>query len=445
MKRFLTTLFLMTGILVPAVLLTAAPPGAQNGQNSLEALRDQAPRVFLDCFRCDRDYFREEITYVNYVRDRADADVHVLITEQGTGSGGREFTFAFIGLGKYAGVDNTLVCASGPNDTGDEIRRVQVEVLKRGLFPYVLKTPIADHISLSFREKLRPTSVRDPWNFWVFSVSADARLSGEERRSSKSLDMNVSANHVTPEWKIRLGLSADSDKRVYTYEEDGVLEKITSISKERDFSGMVVKSLNGHWSIGGWVEAESSTYSNLDLYFTLAPAIEYNLFPYAESTRRQLRFLYKVGWNYANYIEETIFEKMSETLFNESLTVSLDIQEPWGSISTSVEGSHYFHDFKKARLELQGFISFRVFKGFSVDLMGRYDIIHDQLSLPIGDLTLDEILLQRKELATGYDYSISFGFRYTFGSVFSNVVNPRFGGTRYRGFGGGGGFGGFGR
>jgi len=35
---------------------------------------------------------------------------------------------------------------------------------------------------------------------------------------------------------------------------------------------------------------------------------------------------------------------------------------------------------------------------------------------------LDEVLLQRKELATEYDYSISVGFSYTFGSVFSNVA-----------------------
>ncbi len=418
-------------ILALSGFLLGAPLAGQDQADPLEALRDGAPKVFLDCGHCDRDYFREEITYVNWVRDRADADVHVLMTEQGTGSGGREYTFAFIGLGACAGLDNTLNCASGPSDTGDEIRRVQVEVLERGLFPYVLRTPVAEFIDLTFREKLQPTAVRDPWRFWVFSISADARLSGEESRSSKSLDMNFSANHVTPVWKIRMGLSADTDKRVYSYEEDGVPETITSISKERDFSFMAVKSLSEHWSIGGWAEAESSTYGNVDGYFTLAPAIEYNVFPYSQSTRRLLLLRYRIGWNYANYIEETIFEKMKETLFNESLIVSLQIREPWGTVSASVEGSHYFHDFSKARLELRGDLSFRIFKGLSMEIDGRYDIIHDQLSLPAGDLTLDEILLQRKELATGYEYSISVGFSYTFGSVFSNVVNPRFGGTRH--------------
>ncbi len=118
-----------------AAFLPAVPLAAQSPLDPLEDLRNLAPRVFIDCRGCDRDYFRDEITYVNYVRDRTDADVHVLITDQGTGSGGREYTFAFIGLGEFAGIDNTLVGASGPTDTGDEIRRMQVEVLERGLFP----------------------------------------------------------------------------------------------------------------------------------------------------------------------------------------------------------------------------------------------------------------------------------------------------------------------
>lgn len=423
--RIVSLLLVWICCTIPATLQSADDP-----LPDLEGLKEAAPKVFLDCNRCDRDFFRNEITYVNYVRDRKDADIHVLVTEQSTGSGGREYTFAFIGLNEYAGLDNTLTYSSGPNDTGDEIRRGQIEVMKRGIFPYVLNTPIAEHIYLSFRQKLEPTAVKDPWNFWVFSISMDGRLRGETSRSSRSLDLNISANRVTPDWKIRLGLSGEFDKRIYDYED----EYIESISDQRNATGMVVKSINDHWSVGGWVEAESNTYSNLDFYLNVAPAVEYNIYPYAESTRRQLRFLYRIGYNHANYIEETIFNKMKETLFNQSLTVSLEIREPWGSVSTSLEGSHYFHDLKKNRLELRGFLDFRVFKGLSVDISGRYERIRDQLSLPVGEASLDEVLLARKELATSYDYSISVGLRYTFGSVYSNVVNPRFGRTRYRGW-----------
>ena len=54
--------------------------------------------VFLDCQGCDFDYLRTELPFVNYVRDRRDAQVHVLITREQTGGGGRAITIDFVGL-----------------------------------------------------------------------------------------------------------------------------------------------------------------------------------------------------------------------------------------------------------------------------------------------------------------------------------------------------------
>jgi hypothetical protein len=42
-------------------------------------------------------------------------------------------------------------------------------------------------------------------------------------------------------------------------------------------------------------------------------------------------------------------------------------------------------------------------------------------------VSLEEVLLQRRQLETGYSYFFSVGLSYTFGSIFTNVVNPRFG------------------
>lgn len=427
MKRviLLATALLM---LFPFVFAQQEP----DQSSRLEELKAQAPRVFIDCRGCDRDYFREEITYINYVRDRKDADIHVLVTDQSTGSGGREYTFAFIGLREFEGLNFNLVYASSPTDTRDDIRKGQVTILKRGLYPYLLNTPICELINLDFieRVKLKPTDVKDAWNFWVFSASLDADFSGEASRTSRSFDANLSANRVTPEWKIRMGLSGEFDERFFEYDS----ESLTSTQEEKNLATMAVKSVSDHWSVGGWVEAEQDTYSNTDLYFTIAPAVEFNVFPYSESTRRQLRFLYKLGFNRVKYIEETIYEKTEETLYNQSLTATMEFRQPWGNVSTTLEGSHYFHDPSFYRIKLQGYVSVRVFRGFSFNVRGRYERIHDQLSLSKGDATIDEVLLRRKELATDYDYSFSVGFRFTFGSVYSNVVNPRFEGTRYRGY-----------
>ena len=79
------------------ILLLNWPILSQEAQIDLDALKKQAPKVFIDCRRCDIDFIRTEITFVNYVWDRREADIHVLVTTQSTGSGGTEYTMAFIG------------------------------------------------------------------------------------------------------------------------------------------------------------------------------------------------------------------------------------------------------------------------------------------------------------------------------------------------------------
>ena len=205
-------------------------------------------------------------------------------------------------------------------------------------------------------------------------------------------------------------------------------------------TGSIVQSLGEHWSAGAFVNVNHSTYSNINIGFTVAPAIEYNFFPYSASTRRQLRVLYRIGYNYAKYLEETIYDKMSEKLLNEILTITSVHVRALGERRSLVEGSNYFKDFAYNRLRVSANLSLRIWKGLALTMDGRYAAVHDQLALRKGKATLEELLLRRTELATEFSYSLSVGFSYTFGSVYSNVVNPRFGG----GFGGpGSGGGGF--
>jgi hypothetical protein len=112
----------------------------------------------------------------------------------------------------------------------------------------------------------------------------------------------------------------------------------------------------------------------------------------------------------------------------------LSIKQPWGSAGVSLEGSNYLHDFRKNRLTFFGNGDFRIYKGLSVTLFGSAGLIHDQLSIPKAGASEREVLLQRRQLATSYQYFGFFSLRYTFGSKFANIVNPRFGD------GGGGGF-----
>jgi len=419
MKKW--TAFFFSFLFMNCVLVSLSY--SEDSQFDINDLKKDAPKVFLDCYRCDTDYIRTEIPFINYVRDRKEADIHLLITTQRTGAGGTEYTMSFIGLQDFAGIQDTMKYVSKSTDTHDDVRKGMVRVIKLGLIPFINKTPIADYITVLCEEKVQPNAVEDKWNFWVFYMGFSGSVSGESQRKSFSLRGNLSASRITPESKLRMGVSGNFNESKYTYEE----EIFSSYSESKSFSAMYVKSLGEHWSVGAWFSVYSSTYSNIDLSLSPSPAIEYNLFPYSQSTRRQLRFVYRIGCSFRRYMEETIFDKTKESLLTESLSVTFEVREPWGDASTTLEGSHYFHDLSKYRLELYSHLSLRLTKGLSLSISGGFEAIHDQLSLRKGDRTLDEILLNRSELATNFEYRASIGFSYTFGSVYSNVVNPRFG------------------
>ncbi|MBS3819302.1 hypothetical protein KGY73_07345 [bacterium] len=415
--------YLLPFVFIVLFLAFSIPIFPKANDIDVEELKKEAPKVFLDCRRCDKKYIRTEITFVNYVRDSKEADIHVLMTSQRTGGGGREYTISFIGQKRFFGMEHTLNYISHKTDTRDERRKGMVEILKKGLFPFIMKTPILKHISLKFKPKLMPTAVADKWNFWVFNIGLHGRINGEKKRQSSSINGHVSANRVTPELKFRLNLSGNFDES--QFDVDG--ETITSSSEKKNVTTMLVKSLGDHWSLGGWFRFSTSTYRNIKSEVKISPAVEFNLFPYEKATRRQLRFLYRTGYVGSRYIEKTIYNKFSDDLIGESLSITFEVKEPWGNASTSIEGSHYFRDISKNRLKLRGNVNVRLVKGLSLSFHGRYSRIHDQLSLSKGEASLDEILLRRKQLATDFNYNLSLGLSYTFGSVYSNVVNPRFG------------------
>ena len=62
----------------------------------------------------------------------------------------------------------------------------------------------------------------------------------------------------------------------------------------------------------------------------------------------------------------------------------------------------------------------------------RYDtLLYDQIALPKQGASAEEILLRIRQLETNYSYSVGMGFSYSFGSIFTSIVNPRFGGHSF--------------
>lgn len=422
--RILTGLvcLLSACILHPLGAQTPAPAG------------DAAVRMFLDCsgFYCEDAFYQTEIAFVTHVRDRSDADVHVLVTPQQTGAGGTEYTIAFLGQGRFAGDTLTLRHTGEPNASDDVERRGLAQVIKLGLVRYVAQSPQAARLRVSYSAPQAAAAAgRDPWDHWTFRISGNGFFNGEQQYSSRNVFGTVSASRITEQWKLRLSLSGN--ERRSRFEIDSVTE-ITNTQSGRSLNALLVRSLGGHLSAGVTASASRASYFNQDLVLRVAPAVEYNVYPYAESTRRQFTFRYSVGPTAYRYEEETIFGKMEETRLQQSLIAGVVARQPWGSVNVSAEGAAFLDDVAQHRMQLGGGVELNLVRGLSLNVNGSYERLRDQIYLRAGEATDDEILLRRRQLATGFQYFASLGLSYTFGSRFSPVVNPRFGGP-----GGGGG------
>ncbi len=381
------------------------------------------------------DYIKKEIPYINYVRDIKVADVYIISTSENTGSGGNVSTFFIVGQGKYAGMADTLKCNSSPDETYDIIRAKEVKTLKMGLMRYVAKTPLAQFMNINFTEPLSETVSSDKWNSWVYSASLQAFSYGQRTYGDSYMYGNLSANRITEKSKFQSSVGINLEKTRNTFHNPETNTDTTYIKSTRDGDGYLsyVKSINDHWSAGGSASFQTSIYSNYVFSMKISPGIEYDIFPYSVSTRRKLTLLYFAGIEVNNYIDETTRFKQKEAVGYHSLSASLSYIQKWGSVSSSLSWNNYFFDFSYYNLSLYTSASIRIFKGLSFNVYGSIASVHNQISIPRGDQTLEDVLLHRKIQATNYSYSTSFGFSYTFGSIYNNAVNPRFGG------GGGGG------
>ena len=106
--------------------------------------------------------------------------------------------------------------------------------------------------------------------------------------------------------------------------------------------------------------------------------------------------------------------------------MDIRFNQPWGEINFFLYGSNYIPDISKNKLSINNRISLNLFKGLSFNIRGGASIIHDQLSLEKGKISLTERLLNIKEIETSYSYWFGVGLEYTFGSIYNNIVNPRF-------------------
>jgi len=393
---------------------------SQNDTLSLDEIRNKAIKVFIDCRICDLDYLRDNIQFVNYVSFEQEADVHILVTSQQTASRGNEYSFFFIGRNRFEGINDTLKIFTQLNETANDRRDKSTHIIKVGLVKYAAKTEFLDYLKIGLilpQQKVQ--KVDDPWDSWFFRLSSNLYANGEKSYSSINSWSSFRVSKITPEWKYEFTFTNNYNSSIYQINDS---LSINSNNNYNGFSNLIVKSLGEHWSIGEALDISSSEYRNIKFGLTFKPSIEFNIYPFSESTRRQFRFLYGIGITQNYYNDTTIYLKTKELLFLHSLNAALEQIETWGSIYLSMSWRNYLSDIKLNNLNIHSQVSFRLFKGLSFDLSGGISLVHDQINLPKKGASYEEILTRQRQ----YDYWLSGGLSFSFGSIFNNVVNPRF-------------------
>ncbi len=209
--------------------------------------------VFLDCqgmafLHCDFDHVRREITWANWVRDRQDSDVHLLVTVQQTAGGGFHYTLDYIGRRNFEGVTDTLNYVSDPDDTRPEVREGLTEIIAVGLVQFAAGTSIAEQLRVSYQapsqEVAEAVEEEDPWNLWVFRLGANGSINGESLQRGYRIGGNASVNRTSEDFKFTWGAFGS-----YRRDEFDLDDTTTIINTTENYSTdiLAVWSLGERW------------------------------------------------------------------------------------------------------------------------------------------------------------------------------------------------------
>jgi len=245
--------------------------------------KDGNPKVFVEGIRLDFDFMRRNMRLVDFVNDPAVSDVHVIITERRSGSGGSVYSLMY-NNNTFERMSNfTLTCTTASSDTQEEIRKTITDAISMGLMPFVNQTEASSKMSLDYnsKEKLQGVQTADLWNNWTFRGDFNGNIDLEGNRKTFNYNVNLRADQVTEDWKIRS--SGRMSVRTREYLNEG--ESYSSENASNYVTSSVVKSLSPRWSAGAFASYYNNNYSNTVYSISVKPAIEYNIFPWDVSDR----------------------------------------------------------------------------------------------------------------------------------------------------------------
>ena len=392
-------------------------------------------KVYIDCrIGCDIIYFKSEITIIDFVRDRVDADVYVLITGQRMGGGGVEYKMNFYGQGKFQNYNDTLVFTSVPNATELEVRKNILQYLMLGFSPLIAKTSFASKVKIGMKvlgaSGLAPfeDETHDRWNFWVFSIAASAQFNADQVYKNNVIGSDISVNRTTKKLKVGLHINGNLNNSLYTYDTTQFRVKNSNYRVYHT----LVRSLSNHWSYGYQTTFSNSTFDNFKLKLSFNPTIEYNVFNYNEVNDRFFVLRYGLFVSHNDYYDTTIFNKIHETYLGHRFSGAITLNKKWGTFNGGVNYANYLYNWSLFTMGLNANSDVKIGSGLSFFVNLNASLVHNQVNLVKGAISQQELLTRQRQLGSTYYYFTSFGLAYRFGSILNNFVNPRFDG--YGGF-----------
>ena len=387
-------------------------------------------KIFIDCeFGCDHTYFRQEMNYVNFMQNRQEADVFMQLTIQRTGGDGREYQLRVQSVSERFSIATDTLIFYTYADATDNIRRNAIlDQIKKGLLPILVQTPLADKIEYNIQlddDSSAPSNeeVNDPWNYWVFRLRFNSFFNGQESARFLNLYNSISANRTTEEHKFAMSLNYSLSRSSFDLSDD---ETFSAKNENASMNVLYVNSLGNNWSAGFRSRLSTSTFGNIRFGARLRPAIEYNIFPYNQSSQNQFVFRYSIGPSYVDYEEVTVFDKLEEWLYEQSIDIEYEQIKDWGNVSVELEYENYLHDWSQLSISLNPQISWNLARGLIINIWGEIAYISNLRNIQKSEIDNNEILLQNRQLDTSFEYYGSLGLTYRFGSAFNNIVNPRF-------------------
>ncbi len=375
--------------------------------------------------KCDQNYLISTLTDFSFVRDRFSCDFQIVQSQVDAGINSVNVSLFFLGYNKFENLRDTInYNVEDFASSNDVYRKKLIEMIYLGIKK--LEAQVTNEIT---NDTLKVPN--DKFKNWQFSESISGYFAGDQNSSSSSLKLSSLARRETLNHRLGCLLYFDFNKDKFTFESVGdsgndTIIQVIAKRNVKQISFEFLKKINGHWATGFRSSFYESEVANIKRRLSYRGLIEYSIFDYSEFTSNRIYLDCEIGTEVSKYVDTTIYLKLNENRMYNIASIQSSFTKPWGTMNFGCFFKYYLSDLRQNSLYLGTGVEWSVFKGLNLSLSGSYQFIHDQISLPKDDVTLEDLLTQRRLIFSNFDFDIYIGLSYTFGSIYSPQVSPFF-------------------